>query len=474
MNATHGPHEKRQAILIADLGYGDAGKGATVDYLARLTAAHLVVRYNGGAQAAHNVVAPDGRHHTFAQFGSATFLPGVRTHLSRFMVLHPLAMVHEAEHLRALGITDALARTTIDGDALVISPYQQAANRVRELARGSGRHGSCGLGVGETVGDALLHPDLVLRARDLPDRALTARKLAALRDLKAAQVAPLQMCQEQHAVSAASRARAVFDDLTLVRDHVDLYRTLARAVTLVDGDYLPRVLRAPGTVLFEGAQGVLLDEWHGFHPYTTWSTTTFRWAQQLLDEAGYGAPIVRLGVLRAYATRHGAGPFVTEDPELAARLSEPHNGINAWQERFRCGHLDLVAARYALEVAGGVDALVVTHLDTLRTFDRARAAVAYRPALDLDPALVAGVADVCGGAITRLRPCWERNLAYQEQLTALAARSAPMYVDVGRGTDDEAFLSVLEGALHAPIALTSYGPGPDDRRRHASLGHLLC
>jgi adenylosuccinate synthase len=165
---------------------------------------------------------------------------------------------------------------------------------------------------------------------------------------------------------------------------------------------------------------------------------------------------------------------VTEDPELAARLSEPHNGTNAWQERFRRGHLDLVAARYALEVAGGVDALVVTHLDALRTFDRARAAVAYRPALDLDPALVAGVADVCGGSITRLRPCWERNLAYQEQLTALAARSAPMYVDVGRGTDDEAFLSALEVALHAPIALTSYGPGPDDRRRHASLGRLLC
>src|SRR5437763_522887 len=138
MNTTDSSLHKRQAILIADLGYGDAGKGATVDYLARLTAAHTVVRYNGGAQAAHNVVAPDGRHHTFAQFGSATFLPGVRTHLSRFMVLHPLAMVREAEHLGVLGITDALGRTTIDGDALVISPYQQAANRLRELARGAG------------------------------------------------------------------------------------------------------------------------------------------------------------------------------------------------------------------------------------------------------------------------------------------------------------------------------------------------
>src|SRR4051812_34821195 len=69
--------QEQQAIVVADLGYGDAGKGSTVDYLARATAAHTVIRYNGGAQAAHNVVTPGGLHHTFSQFGSATFVPGV-------------------------------------------------------------------------------------------------------------------------------------------------------------------------------------------------------------------------------------------------------------------------------------------------------------------------------------------------------------------------------------------------------------
>ena len=152
----------RTAHLVVDLGFGDAGKGAITDYLARTTSAHTVVRFNGGAQARHNVVAPDGKHHAFSQFGSATLVPGVRTHLSRHMVLNPLAMLVEERYLRALGVEDAFARTAISAEALVITPFQRAANRLRELARslpagkaGERRHGSCGMGIGETVSDSL-------------------------------------------------------------------------------------------------------------------------------------------------------------------------------------------------------------------------------------------------------------------------------------------------------------------------------
>jgi adenylosuccinate synthase len=148
---------KSTAILIADLGYGDAGKGSIVDYLTRTTGAHTVVRYNGGAQAAHNVITPDGRHHTFAQFGSGTFVRGTRTHLSRFMMVHPLAMLAEERHLRSLGIPDVFHRVSIDREALVTTPFQQSANRLKEIGRGDGRHGSCGMGVGETMSDWLTH-----------------------------------------------------------------------------------------------------------------------------------------------------------------------------------------------------------------------------------------------------------------------------------------------------------------------------
>ena len=93
---------ENEVILVSGLGFGDEGKGSIVDYLVRTKGAEVVVRFNGGAQAGHNVVTPEGLHHTFSQFGSGTFVPGVKTHLSRFMILNPLGMIREEEHLQAL------------------------------------------------------------------------------------------------------------------------------------------------------------------------------------------------------------------------------------------------------------------------------------------------------------------------------------------------------------------------------------
>ncbi|MGW5010844.1 adenylosuccinate synthetase, partial [Micromonospora chalcea] len=135
-------------VMVVDLGYGDAGKGTVVDLLCATRQVHTVIRFNGGAQAAHNVVLRDGRHHTFAQFGAGTFRPGVRTHLARHVVVDPLALAAEADHLASVGVPDALDRLTVDGEALLATPYHRAANRAREIARGADRHGSCGLGVG--------------------------------------------------------------------------------------------------------------------------------------------------------------------------------------------------------------------------------------------------------------------------------------------------------------------------------------
>src|ERR671935_3045894 len=104
---------ERSAIILGGLGYGDEGKGATVDFLARTEPVHTVVRFNGGPQAGHNVVTPDGRHHTFSQFGSAAFVPGVLTYLARPVLVNPLNAFREAEHLRAVGVPDAFDRLVV-------------------------------------------------------------------------------------------------------------------------------------------------------------------------------------------------------------------------------------------------------------------------------------------------------------------------------------------------------------------------
>jgi adenylosuccinate synthase len=394
-------------IAVVDLGYGDAGKGTVVDALCARTRKTAVLRFNGGAQAAHNVVTDDGRHHTFAQFGSAT-LRGVPTHLTRFMVVDPLALAAEAA---ALG--NPFDLLTVDGDALLATGWHRLANHRAELQRGSARHGSCGFGVGETMAYALEHADAP-RVSDVLSRPVLRRRLAA--------------------VEAHYGASAEFP----LEDVVDAFSAFGRAVRIVGADHTGKLL-AEGPCVFEGAQGVLLDEWRGWHPHTTWSTTTFD------NVAALCPSFQRLGVVRTYTTRHGAGPLVTEAP-LA--LPEHHNGTGEWQGAFRIGHFDAVAHRYAVEVAGGVDALAVTHLDAV--VPEQRICTAY---------------EVEGLTWDRIVPGPHRDLAYQQGLTALLSRARP-----GALHRPDDWAAEIGSLLGAPVAVESWGPRASDKKVRMRVG----
>ena len=165
------------ASIVTDLGFGDAGKGTIVDYLTRQSASAIIVRFNGGAQAAHNVHTTDGKHHTFSQFGSGILTAGTRTFLSHYVLFDPFALQNEAQALSDLGLVNPLSRVIVDGAALTVTPFQKAANRVRESLRGDGRHGSVGMGIGETMADMLAFPELAVYAVDLRDPALLFLKL---------------------------------------------------------------------------------------------------------------------------------------------------------------------------------------------------------------------------------------------------------------------------------------------------------
>jgi len=153
-----------RALVVVGLGFGDEGKGTMVDYLVRKHQARAVVRFNGGHQAAHAVVLPDGRSHKFSQFGSGT-LAGADTYLSEHVVIEPLAMQREAMHLEDSGVSEPFSLLSINEACWITTPYHRHANRLLEQARGDNRHGSCGLGVGETVEMAVAGKGL--RVRDV-------------------------------------------------------------------------------------------------------------------------------------------------------------------------------------------------------------------------------------------------------------------------------------------------------------------
>lgn len=350
----------RKAILLAGLAYGDEGKGSVADYLVRRELATAVVRYNGGAQAAHRVVLPCGKAHVFAQFGSGTLVPKVRTHLSRFMLVEPLGLMREEEHLRNLGITDAFDRLTIDAEAPVITPFHIATNRLLEASRGANRHGSCGLGIGETVEDIKELGDLVLRVKDLSKLSQTQEKLEETRKRKLAKIEDLipKISPSMHL------HLQLLQNYQAASGYAERYRHFATKIQIVPGSYLEHLTQT-GVLVFEGAQGLLLDPSFGTPPHVTKTDITFNNAFTLLSEVGYSHPVRKVGVVRAYHTRHGNGPFPTFDAELSTILADAANKDHDWQGKFKVGYFDADQTAYAIKSLGGIDELAITCLDRL-------------------------------------------------------------------------------------------------------------
>ncbi|MGW6446659.1 adenylosuccinate synthetase [Lentzea sp. NPDC055074] len=334
-------------VIVVGLGFGDEGKGAVVDALCAEGSVSTVVRFNGGAQAAHNVIA-DGRHHTFSQFGSGT-LAGVPTWLSRYVLVEPIALATESRELEALGVANPLSLVSVDAGALLTTPFHVAANRARERARGGDRHGSCGKGIGETAWYGLLagaHEGDVVEGQRVLGEPGPAPTVGDCRN-------PATLRRRLDAL--ARFYEPLIGEGPDVDGLVGLYSAFADAVRVTQGD---EGLLDAGRVVFEGAQGVLLDETYGFHPHTTWSTVVPRNARELLQ----GRPARVIGVTRTYQTRHGAGPLPTEDPAVLERFPEPHNGTGEFQGAWRAGHLDAALLRYSVDCCGGIDGLAVTHL----------------------------------------------------------------------------------------------------------------
>ena len=366
--------------IVVGLGWGDEGKGATVDALVAARGVSNTLRFNGGHQAAHNVIA-DGVHHTFSTFGSGC-LAGAASWIGPRCTIDPLAAVNEQRALsRALagggwdgrpGAPDSRARppappdsgtgrldppgapgapgspdrrptpppaprVRVHRDALVTTPLHVIVNRARESARGPERHGSTGTGFGETI--AYAHRGFApLRAGDMGDPDLIADHLARY----------------------AERSDLIegVDADWLARMAQDLQSCFARVYDVVTDEELLAMI-ATGDVVMEGAQGLMLDQDLGTHPHTTWSRTTPAWAVELCERAGVGRRVRVVGAMRTYATRHGRGPL---PHEADLGVVEAHNATSRWAGEFRTAPWDAEVLRSALDCVRP-DVIALSHLD---------------------------------------------------------------------------------------------------------------
>lgn len=434
-----------RAWLLVDLGFGDAGKGTITDALVRHTGAKWVIRYNGGAQAGHNVITDDGRHHTFSQFGSGSFVPEVCTYLTPKVIIHPSALLFEERHLQEVGVADALRRLHVASTCRVTTPFHQAAGRIRERARGSAAHGTCGVGVGETVRDALAHPDDILLAADLLESdSLLANKLERIRTRILHSLEARGSLEARDEDTSAAREWTVLRSPEVAQNWLELIERIRTELILESDAELSLGFGREPDLVFEGAQGVLLDEWQGFHPHTTWSTCTTQWAEEWLGAQGLRHEHYRLGIIRTYATRHGQGPFPSEARELRPHLSEPHNDSDEWQGGFRTGWPDPGLTRYAIAANGGIDALALTHLDRID--------------------LVQGWHYLSNHGIAIPSPMTQQHSLARQRELGISLMQAKTTLAPLPALGPKEWIQWFEAQLGVPIAITSHGPHSHEKR----------
>ena len=317
----------KTADVVIGANFGDEGKGLITDYHAAKSDS-VVVRFNGGAQAGHTVVTPDGKRHVFSHIGSGSFA-GAETFLSHKFVCNPL--LFRKEHA-ALSEQAQLPRIYIDPDCVVTTPYDMMINQIAEEHRNGNRHGSCGMGFGETI-ERSQHEELNFDYRTLGDREFLICALDIIRTKwlpkRLAALGIHEIPEKWRERVAADGIRNKFiEDSNFLRDH---------SVT-APSDLLARTTKR---IIFEGAQGLMLDQTRGIFPHVTRSNTGLKNVLPLAREAGIGQLDVTYAT-RAYLTRHGAGPLENEEKDPPAQgIKDDTNVLNDWQGNLRYALLEV-------------------------------------------------------------------------------------------------------------------------------------
>jgi adenylosuccinate synthase len=365
------------------------------------------------------------------------------------------------------GTHDAFDLLTVDQRVLCATHYHGIASRLKEMARGNNPRGTIGTGIGEAYRYSQRFPELDIRAGDLA-RSDLKDLLAAVRDrvlLDLDAIIHGEFLPEDR--DEARREIDLLYDEGFLEFIAKRFLELSQKAKIVDPGYLGReILSKDGAVVVESSHGILTDHFHGFFPHVSAIRTLPRFTHAMLHEAGYDGRIVNIGVSRAYAIRHGAGPMPTDDPSMAQRLLPgSHKVENRYQGKVRVGPMDLMLLRYAIEVCGGptaFDGLAITWFDQIQANGTWHISENYSGNDDrayFSPS----------GEIKVRRSEDNEQLEHQEalgkQLLHCKAVVTSCEVPKTAGRDDLFSLcaSVLREKLNVPVRMVSFGPTERDK-----------
>ncbi len=415
-------HRRKGSVdIILGVQWGDEGKGRAVDLLARDYA--IVARFGGGDNAGHSIEVGEQKL-ALRIVPSGALVPSTKLHIGAGTVVALRGLVTELDGLAKIGVDTS--RISISDRAQIVFPFHATLDQAAERARGDAAIGTTGRGIGPAYVDRVGRAGVTFG--DLRNPAALAEKIRRAMAAKASILSSVPDAPSEESVLADTLAAA-----QRLLPHV------------VDGvTYINEALERGEDILAEGAQGTLLDITYGSYPYVTSSSTV---AGGACIGLGIGPGAVRsvTGIVKAYCTRVGGGPFPSELPDdEAGRLREAGRefGVVTGRPR-RCGWYDAVTARYAARV-NGLDRLIVTKLDVLSGFDRIGLVTGYRHA-DGSPAGIDAMGEPGLQTEIEYHPGWTESIREVRQVKNLPSAA-------------RAYLDRLANVSGVPVALVSVGP----------------
>jgi adenylosuccinate synthase len=417
-------------VAVVGAQWGDEGKGKIVDWLSER--ADVVVRFQGGHNAGHTLVI-NGVTYKLSLLPSGILRPGKLSVIGNGVVIDPWALIAEIEKLTKQGVAISRENLRIAGNATLILPLHQELDQIREVAAGAGKIGTTGRGIGPAYEDKVGRR--AIRVNDLADLSTLGPKI----DRMLVHHNALRRGLGQPEYQAA----AVMAQLVEVAPKILPFSDAVWAK-------LDDMRRDGKRILFEGAQGILLDVDHGTYPYVTSSNTV---AGQAAAGSGLGPSAVSyvLGIAKAYTTRVGSGPFPTEQANDVGEWigKRGHEFGTVTGRKRRCGWFDAVLVRQAIKTSG-IQGIALTKLDVLDGLEEIKVGVGYMldgKRIDLFPAAEEAQARV--EPIYESFEGWKGTTAGARSWSALPAQAVK-------------YVRYLEELIECPVALLSTSPERED------------